>query len=239
MAPKWKDKNISRGFCGDTMKCRTFTGSGHTKIQSDYFQKTTTTTRLKSIPFIEMWAASAPFVFCVGQLRVQVRSAVALGCRRVLHADLPVLKHLNYPLSVSKATVICHPVILRWMRWLPRLSQPVQRKDRKSQGSTPLTPRPASPTQTWPFTDAPLRSSKTPKLMMRANQTASAYWSSGQQNKHILDWLQVSLRSQTDQLIDKSTNECASKQIYIQVWMDDITFFWRFKYLQSGWSTSS
>lgn len=140
MAPKWKDKNISRGFCGDTMKCRTFTGSGHTKIQSDYFQKTTTTTRLKSIPFIEMWAASAPFVFCVGQLRVQVRSAVALGCRRVLHADLPGLKHLNYPLSVSKATVICHPVILRWMRWLPRLSQPVQCKDRKSQGSTPLTP---------------------------------------------------------------------------------------------------
>lgn len=32
-----------------------------------------------------------------------------LWLRRVLHPDLAVLKHLNYPLCVSKDTVICHP----------------------------------------------------------------------------------------------------------------------------------
>lgn len=142
------------------MKGRTCTGTGHTKSQSDYFE--TKNTKKHSI----QWNLRCFCSFCVfvGQLRVQVRAAVAVGCGLVLHADSPVLKHLNYPLSVSKATVICHPTILRWMRWLPRLSQPVQCKDRKSQGSTPLTPRPASPTQTRPFTNASLRSSRAPKM---------------------------------------------------------------------------
>lgn len=51
----------------------------------------------------------------------------------------PFFKRLNLPLSVSKPTVIC-PEFLWEVRWLPRLSQPVQCKDRKSQGSTPHTP---------------------------------------------------------------------------------------------------
>lgn len=52
---------------------------------------------------------------------------------------LPFFKRLNLPLSVSKPTVIC-PKFLWKVRWLPRFSQPVQCKDRKSQGSTPHTP---------------------------------------------------------------------------------------------------
>lgn len=52
---------------------------------------------------------------------------------------VPFFKRLNLPLSVSKPTVIC-PEFLLEVRWLPRLSQPVQCKDRKSQGSTPHTP---------------------------------------------------------------------------------------------------
>lgn len=51
----------------------------------------------------------------------------------------PFFKRFNLPLSVSKPTVIC-PQYLWEVRWLPRLSQPVQCKDRKSQGSTPHTP---------------------------------------------------------------------------------------------------
>lgn len=43
------------------------------------------------------------------------------------------------PQSVSKPTVISLDILWE-MRWLPRLSQPVQCKDRKSQGSTPHTP---------------------------------------------------------------------------------------------------
>lgn len=52
---------------------------------------------------------------------------------------MPFFKRLNLPLSVSKPTVIW-PEFLWKVRWLPRFSQPVQCKDRKSQGSTPHTP---------------------------------------------------------------------------------------------------
>lgn len=78
-------------------------------------------------------------------------------------SSLAWLERLNLLLSVSKAMVICHPECLCWgeVRWLPRLSQPVQCKDRKSQGSTPLTPRPATDnfnkvSTAWQVTDTRL-----------------------------------------------------------------------------------
>lgn len=46
-------------------------------------------------------------------------------------------------LSLSQR-VICHPRVFMGGEVAARLSQPVQCKDRKSQGSTPLTPRPAT-----------------------------------------------------------------------------------------------
>lgn len=203
--------------------------------ESDYFQTTTTTTTtLKTILFIEIWDGFAPFVYFVGQVRVQFRSAVAVG-GLVLHPDLPVLKHLNYPLSVSKATVICHPVILRWMRWLPRLSQPVQCKDRKSQGSTSLTPRPASPTQTRPFTNAP----KLQKWWMPKKKKASVYWSS-KSGKKAHSSLQVSLIPQTDQLIEekKALMSVLTRKSTAKSCMDHFSLNC-FKYFQSSLSTLS
>lgn len=111
------------------------TGTGIKVQQNNNQIKWTSAFRIPRFRFTQFCSNSLPIVL-VGQLQVQFGSQVLWGDVSFLFFSLI---RASICLSVSKPTVIS-PEILWKVRWLPRLSQPVQCKDRKSQGSTPHTP---------------------------------------------------------------------------------------------------